>query len=777
MASLLIGWALNAHGRESRLPAPAVGFAVLLVVANLTVRLPGSGRTATAVVGLLVIAALGVMLRRRSAPAVRERLAVVAIVLVAVSLPFLANGRFGFLGLSESDDLSFHLVWADAIRAGTADQPQGVDSPGVPFFGDRTVLGSDSVLIPGYPVGVHSLAAVVATALPGDADAAFLGLLIALPVLIGLTALAALPELRPALRVVAASLTGVSYLTASYFVNGSFKELVMGLLVLAFALVLRDAIEAPRRSAVLGAVLAAATTFTYSYHGLVWPLGIVALWGLGELALRRPRVTRAALRELGLAAGLAFAVLAMATAPELGRFGDWAQSSVTVSFGGGATEAYARGAASGYAALGIWPSTDFRLQPANVLRAGMYVALALGAAAFAAGWWTWRRDVAVPAAVAVSFLVYERASVDLSPDFTAKTLAVAAPTVMLMTTRALLSDLPDPRSWLRAHRPSAWRVAQLVAAIVFVGLAAWSSALALRSAVVDPGDHDAELRELRPLVRGKRTLFLGKDFYAPWRLRGAELSTVIEYQLPSRIPLAVRPEKPVGAVTAFDFDSVPSEVLDRFSHVITTRTAFTSFPPRNWRAIRATRSFVLWQRRGSTPPRSVLVEGGAPGAVSRCRDEPFGRGRVRGRAGVLPTPVVGTPADWVNPAGVSAGLDPSGFTRVLLGTSVEQRVRLSPGRWDVSFQYQSPARLAVTGPGLSSRLPANLDPPGPFWSVGTITAEGGPTTISVTAERMSALARPKGASLGVIALTRTDVPERVIPLHQACGRYVDWYVR
>ena len=63
----------------------------------------------------------------------------------------------------------------------------------------------------------------------------------------------------------------------------------------------------------------------------------------------------------------------------------------------------------------------------------------------------------VPAAAVVSYIVYERASVVLYPDFTAKTLAVAAPTVMLMITRALLTDLPDPRSWLRGHRPNSWR--------------------------------------------------------------------------------------------------------------------------------------------------------------------------------------------------------------------------------------------------------------------------------------------------------------------------------
>jgi hypothetical protein len=344
-------------------------------------------------------------------------------------------------------------------------------------------------------------------------------------------------------------------------------------------------------------------------------------------------------------AGRALAVLVVVTAPELGRFEDWAQSSVAESVGSGPTESYARGAASGYAVLGIWPSPDFRLEPVNVLRAGIYVALALAAAVFAAAWWTWRRDVAVPAAAVVSYIVYERASVARSPDFTAKTLAVAAPTVMLMTTRALLTDLPDPRPWLRGHRPNSWRLAQLAAALAFVGLAAWSTTLALRGALVDPGVHDAELTELRPLVQGK-TLFLGKDFYAPWRLRGAHLSTPIEYQLPSKVPLAVREEKPVGPVTAFDFDSVPPRFLDRFTHVISTRTAFASSPPRNWRALRTTHSFVLWQRDGLTPERSVLTEGGGPGALARCRVEPFGPGRLRGRAALLPRPVW-----WLQPSG------------------------------------------------------------------------------------------------------------------------------
>ena len=129
----------------------------------------------------------------------------------------------------------------------------------------------------------------------------------------------------------------------------------------------------------------------------------------------------------------------------------------------------------------------------------------------------------------------------------------------------------------------------------------------------------------------------------------------------------------------------------------------------------------------------------------------------------------------MTPAGANPGLGPTGFTPLLLGTSLAQHVRLPAGRWDVSFQYQSPTDLTVSAPGLSMRLPANLDPPGPFWSAGTITSDGGATAVSVAADSMSRLARPEWASLGVFALTRVDVPQRVVPLSAACNRYVDWY--
>ena len=69
---------------------------------------------------------------------------------------------------------------------------------------------------------------------------AFLGEIFAIGILTGLTALAALRELGAVRRMLAAALVALTYLAASYFAQGAFKETAEALFVLAFALALRD---------------------------------------------------------------------------------------------------------------------------------------------------------------------------------------------------------------------------------------------------------------------------------------------------------------------------------------------------------------------------------------------------------------------------------------------------------------------------------------------------------------------------------------------------------
>ena len=64
-----------------------------------------------------------------------------------------------------------------------------------------------------------------------------------------LTALGALAGIGWYLRLPAAALTGIAYLTVSYFVQGAFKEPLLALLLLGFVIALRESTtETPRRS-------------------------------------------------------------------------------------------------------------------------------------------------------------------------------------------------------------------------------------------------------------------------------------------------------------------------------------------------------------------------------------------------------------------------------------------------------------------------------------------------------------------------------------------------
>ena len=98
--------------------APAVGLAILIAVAWGTVRLPGHALASVAAIGALCVGSLACVVWRRSWP--REGLgpgvAAAAATVLAASIPFIVEGRFGILGTGLNPDMSQHLFAADALR-------------------------------------------------------------------------------------------------------------------------------------------------------------------------------------------------------------------------------------------------------------------------------------------------------------------------------------------------------------------------------------------------------------------------------------------------------------------------------------------------------------------------------------------------------------------------------------------------------------------------------------------------------------------------------------
>ena len=263
-ASLAIGQAairLCGARRWSWL-SPAVGLALLCALCWGMARLPGDGRASAFAAFALTVVALA-YLRGRVDGAGKELptgLAVGALALAAASLPFAVEGHFGILGTGFDPDMSQHLLAADRLAHGEGSQ----------------------LLHQGYPLGPHAIVLALNKGLGIGLVQGFDGLTVAVAVLAPLTALAAFSERPRWLRVAAALVVGLAYMVASYYAQGSFKETMQALFVLAFVLALRESTRPEWRDLPLrfvpAALIAVGSVYAYSYPGLVWLVAAAAIW-------------------------------------------------------------------------------------------------------------------------------------------------------------------------------------------------------------------------------------------------------------------------------------------------------------------------------------------------------------------------------------------------------------------------------------------------------------------------------------------------------------------
>jgi hypothetical protein len=813
VASLLVGRAVLAicGRREGTWLAGPVGLAAIVTASGIAIKLPGHATAVAITLAILCTLSLAIVVLgpatpdrprrtlrihashrprmderatphgvarsrwrsgdpadvRRARPAVPVPALVAAVITLAIaSIPFIVNGRIGVLGVGlVNDDMANHLLIADWLKARVGEMP--------------------ALIHQGYPVGPHALVAGLSQGLGVGLVEAFAGLTLAIPALTALVAFEALRGLRTAWRVVAAALSALPYLAAAYLAQEAFKEPMQALFVLSFALLLESA-TSPRRAIPLG-VIAAGSVYAYSFPGLFWLAGTAAIWLLvrwvgpraGAGRGTRPVVPTNAEQLSGnnlakgrasghrpgallLATAAVVLTLFVLAAPDLGRVIDFtnfrAFKSATISGGLGNL----RHQLSPLEALGIWPASDFRLSAADASgpTAGFYLGALIALTALGLGLprWIRRNGWAVPAALATAAVIYLGALAFGTVYTSAKALAIAAPLITLISFGGLLGP-EGPGRRLRA----------LLALVLALGIAA-SSFLVLRQAPVAPGDHAGQLAELRPLVRGHDVLFLGRDNFVSYELRGARAFTAVRnFYDPNYAKPNLRLK---GVFRKFDFDSVTPRILARFPFVITTRAAYASGPPPAFRPVRRTSDFVLWRRTGPLGARRTLAEGPDPGAIHRCRDG----AAPRGRATIFATPPV-TGARWSPGATVEDGAPAS------------QALNLPAGRWRISLQYDATRPIHVRAPGLDATLPANLDYRGsaPYYPAGELVVpRAGPVRFTVDVERPPLAGRLLGtksqAHLGAIAASRAGdggpIPgegERRVSLDDSCGRYVDWF--
>lgn len=792
VASLLIGRAfLELLGRKQTWwLESSVGLAILLVTCSLTTRIHFGAENAGALperaeLTLIACAALLVVsiayLRFRFVD--RRSFAMLApvIVLTALiaSLPFIAAEHLGIPGVGVNNDMAAHLIWADWLQNPTGPSPNGIRI--------------------GYPLGPHGLVAMLSDALGSEPFYMFLGLLIAIPVITALTALNLLHSLSPVRRTGAAALVAMPYLVASTFGIGGFKEMLAGLFLISFALILRTLPRTDEgRVGLIGglAALGAGTVACYSYAGLAWLAGTFGIWALAELvvAWRQGRAdeVRAELRRAAPLFGLGVAAMVLLAVSELPRIKDFIDSGAADTIT--STDSKLRGAVPAPEALGVWPSGEW-LRGYGELGLGswqLFAALGLIAFVFAVVWWARRGEVALLAAVGAAAVVYVGTVYNAGLYVEAKALQVPAALIMLLILGSLLlrpeaaeqpagteaDDDPDQRRARRAAEPRGIGLRALIA-VPFVALAAYSSFLALRDAVIAPDDRFTELRQFSDQIEGKRVLDLTSDRYATYYLRTGEVrspSKNAEDKFNGRPGKAFR--LPV------DFDSVFSRDQDQFDFVVTTDAEYQSAAPPNWEEADRTESYVLWRKTGPTPFVGVLAEEARPGRVFRCANPKLARLRSRRAVAITwPRPVIAKRLDWDKGEGEGTSEQ---TTRLEPGESASQTITLPPGRWDLSFQYTSEiAPLEVSAGDLSAEVPPGVEgaipfrpDEGPFWPVGELASDGSPVEIAVRAKPLSRLQRLLGvdapAAIGNVAATRLE-DRSAQPLSASCGSYIDHY--
>jgi hypothetical protein len=777
-ASLLVGRAiLSLAGRRSwSWLEPAVGLAAMLAVTGVLARAPGHGTSVTlGLLALLIVAALVAWRLPYEAPgALRAGLPVAIVLLLVLAIPFAVSGRWGLLGVGFNNDLGLHLAWAEWLRSGFGPAPDT-----------------------GYPLGPHGLA-VATAAFPGiGLGQAFVGEIVAIGVLTGLTALGALRELAPGRRLLAATLVAVPYLAASYFAQAAFKETAEALFVLAFAIFLcqpgrpDSGARARLRYALPLLALAGGIFFSYSFAGIAWPIAVGVLWSLTQPAVRRALRPRALLRFLLRPAVLATVVVLgglAVVATVIGPFG-FASSFNKVA----GSNTY--GPVSPVEALGIWPASNYRLDAAGgAPLAGLAAAVALLALLVGVVWWVRRRELTLPVALGACAALYF-VSLPFSGDYSqAKALMIAAPLAMLVAIRPLLWEFPwagegdsseqqrggsdESPSPARRGR-SAVRVGWGMLAALFVGGAVYSSLLVLRDAPVGPPGHGSELKAFLPVVHGKPVLYAGQDRYAAYGLLGADTHVPL-VEFPDS-DVSASPEKPFDTGDAYspiDFDSFSHGTLERFDYVVTGRAAWNSQAPENFKRVAATPSYLLWKRTGPTPEdRHVLLEGTEAGALAGCAAPEI---RILlanpGRASLFPGAVLGAKSAWDE----GSVLD--------TGERTAQSLDLPAGSWNLSIQYFSPFDLTLTAPGFRMPLKAALDGQRPntislgnngqFWPAGRYESRGGKTSFALTSDGASTLQSLSGydgkAYVGELVAVPAK-PHRIVPMSQACNGWIDSY--
>lgn len=739
---LLVGAVILGNGAVAlmgaprlRAAAPLLGLAIMVVAATALIRLPGHVLVPQIV---LCAACVGVVVwLRRGAVAISSAQALGALLVVAAgAIPFVVAGRFGIPGVGLNNDLAFHLL-----------------------IGSELAEGREAALAPwlaGYPIGGHALSATLAIVGPGVLPG-FVGVMLAVPVLGAMTGAAMFSGISTWRATGVGLLVGATYPVLVWAGQGRLKEPIVAMLIVGLVAVLRNhSPAASARSWGVPGILIGAMVLVYGPGALV----PVAVLGLVLLAARLWRPSLGALNlSLRGAAWLAGAVL-VCVLPMVDRL--IALNPVSAAEAqavGGPQESLAP-----IAALGAWPTRDFRYSPVDLgmvsapLLAGA-TAIAVLAVLLGLLVHVVRRDVVIVAALVGVGASYLLAQLSQGPYVTSKTVVLASPVLALLVAGCLLAP------W----RSMTARLATTALGVLALVVSAASASTTLSYTPVGPLQAVDAMEAFRVRTDGSQVLVLVDDDYAPWALRGAAVTPLYPYMVTPAIAITPVARKMTPWGPAVDLDSIASQDLRRFRFVVAPRAVASSAPPPGWDVVQESGPVALLESMGRQAPRSSRETGLNWSVPLSCRDVPAG-------AVALPLrdPVLRGAEQWVRAGGPAFPLDGVGLTLLPAGDRATITIPLTPGRYAIDLAYRAGHGLEVLIGGASHSLMPLLTMSRTPMHVGEIDWPGGDLVVEARPANLDGARRAPDAALGALRVVRLPRPASATDARDLCGRPADW---
>jgi hypothetical protein len=751
---------------------PVLGFATVIVVAQLVTLWDATARLATPVAVILAVAGLALSWGwwRRLEP---WAVAVAVGVFAAYAAPIVLSGQATFAGYIRLDDTATWMALTDRVME------HGRSLSGLaPSTYEATLafnLGS------GYPVGAF-LPLGIGRALVGQDVAWLIQPYMAWSA--GAASLAlwelASPVVRSrALRSLVSFLAALSALLLGYYLWGGVKEVAGAALVAAAAgltgAAIRDRLSV--RALIPLALVSAALIGVLSGGGGIWLAGLLV--AALPFAARAVGVRRA----LGRATALV-ALIGLLCVPVLAPGGFLPPTSASLS-----SETALGNLLHPLDALqlfGIWPAGDFRLNPVNP---GATYALigATGVAALVGLYTAWRRRASTVLIYVGGALAACLAIILIgSPWIAGKAMATASPAALMAAGAGAAALWTGGRGRTRLVGRA---VGATLLAAIGVGVL-WSGALAYRDLNLAPRNQLVELETIGHRIAGEGPTLMTE--YQPYGvrhfLRDADPEGASELRR-RQVPLLGGGTLAKG--TSADTDRFRLSGLLVYRTLVLRRSPAQSRPPSPYRLTWRGRYYEVWQRPeglvSSVIDHLGLGTAQDPTGEPKCSDVlrlareagPSGTLVAARRAAVEAVPLRRTshPAAW-RWAGYPATLLP-----VTPGT-IRSQVRVSrPGRYEVWLGGSVRPRVDLLVDGRQvGEVRHDLNNAGQFVLLGQTRLRAGAHELSIRFHGAD-LHPGSGGSvspIGPLELSATDPAQDRLTRVRAgrattlCGERLDW---